>query len=274
VITGLLGEDACDATDLAQICAEGGSSDYHAADINGKLINFSSDMGDKNFSGGRFKSIASHQPIKVRPIHRDPFVARDMPLLAACINKLPITTDSSDGYWRRNKIVLFDKTIEEKDQDKSLATKILAAESPGLLNWIMEGRTRLLTRNGQFTESKRIMDTVSKAREDSSSVLSWIKEAMYCGRLLRGQMGYEDKELSTVIVEQYRDYCRKTGCLPKKMSNLKDDLEQAGFIYEKCVKKNGVTSTGWRFWKITDMDMDEPIRKEEGMVKEEPVLPF
>lgn len=246
VITGVLGEDACDSAELSQVC----TNDYHAADINGKLLNFSSDMGDKDFSSGTYKSIISHQPIKVRPIYRDPFTARDMPVFAACVNKIPVTKDSSDGYWRRNKIILFDKIISEAEQDKYLSKKIIAAEASGILNWLMEGRTRLLARNGQFTESKRIMETVAEARTDSSSVLSWLRDSMYSGQPKAGVPGEEIRKHNADVVEEYQAYCHKTGCMAKKPSNLKDDMEQAGMVYEKHLKVDGKVSTGWRIWRM------------------------
>jgi putative DNA primase/helicase len=45
------------------------------------------------------------------------------------------------GIWRRIKLVPFTTAIEEGRQDKNLEQK-LAAEGPGILNWIVEGTLR------------------------------------------------------------------------------------------------------------------------------------
>ena len=253
VITGLLGDESCDSAELSQICTQ----DFYAAQVNGKLINFCADMGDKDFSGGRFKAIASHQPVMVCPKYQAPFMARDMPLLAACVNKLPVTTDSTRGHWRRQQIVVFDKEIPDEEQDKEYSVKILAAEASGILNWIMEGRNRLLAHKGHFTKCAKIMETVEQARIDSSSVLSWMRDNMYSGRPKLGVPGREIRRHSADVIEEYREYCRKTGCMPKKNTNLKDDMVQAGAVYEKCLNVDGRVSTGWRMWKVETAVADD-----------------
>jgi putative DNA primase/helicase len=252
VITGLLGDESCDSAELSQICTQ----DFYAAQVNGKLINFCADMGDKDFSGGRFKAIASHQPVMVCPKYQAPFMARDMPLLAACVNKLPVTTDSTRGHWRRQQIVVFDREIPDEEQDKEYSVKILEAEASGILNWLMEGRTRLLAHKGHFTKSNKIMETVAEARIDSSSVLSWMRDSMYCGKPKEGVPGEEIRRHSADVIEEYREYCHKTGCMPKKNTNLKEDMIQAGAVYEKAININNKTSTGWRIWRIEPASED------------------
>ena len=271
VITGLLGEDACDAAELSQICTQ----DFYAARVNGKLINFCADMGDSDFSGGRFKAIASHQPVMVCPKYQAPFMARDMPLLAACVNKLPVTKDSTRGHWRRQQIVVFDKEIPDEEQDKEYSGKILASEASGILNWLMEGRNRLLAHKGHFTKCSKIMETVEQARTDSSSVLSWMRDSLYCGRPKAGVQGTEIHRHSADIIEEYREYCRKTGCMPKKNTNLKEDMIQAGAVYEKAINVGNKTSTGWRMWRMSPIE--EPTEEKVEMYRGEPInreLPF
>ena len=82
---------------LAQLCSGQSDAGYYLADANGKLLNYASDMGKKDFSGGRFKAIAAREPIQVRPIGQSPFEARDMPLMISNINEIPETTDATEG---------------------------------------------------------------------------------------------------------------------------------------------------------------------------------
>jgi putative DNA primase/helicase len=56
-------------------------------------------------------------------------------------NHKPVIKGTDYGIWRRIKLIPFTTTVEEGRQDKDLEQK-LAAEGPGILNWILEGTMR------------------------------------------------------------------------------------------------------------------------------------
>lgn len=58
----------------------------------------------------------------------------------------------SNGYFRRFLIVPFKVQIPKSEVDPKLAEKIVSTELPGIMNWMLEGRKRLITQSG-FTES-------------------------------------------------------------------------------------------------------------------------
>lgn len=53
-------------------------------------------------------------------------------------NHKPKVTGTDNGIWRRIKLIPFDVTIPDAEQDKGLKGK-LAAELPGILNWALAG---------------------------------------------------------------------------------------------------------------------------------------
>ena len=275
-VKNMLG-DNCSSHEISQLCV-GRDADYFTVIANGKLLNFAPDMGDKDFSGGRYKAIVSHQPIMVRPIGMPPFEARDMPLLAASVNKMPVTSDSSDGYWRRNKVIIFDKTFEEKDQDKLLKSK-LKKEMSGIFNWIMDGRARIVAQKGQFTDSEKMSHTVAKLRIDSNSVLSFIKDSGYTGKLKKNEMGVEVQMFSVDIMNEYKEYCRLWNNIPKSRNNMRADLLQAGFEYRDRMRITNRVSNGYVFYKI-DPDTGDEIglierqAEEDYMFGKDNELPF
>ena len=67
------------------------------------------------------------------------------------------------------------------EQDKELKYK-LRAESSGVFNWILEGRTRILEQRGHFTKSVKMEKMVKTIRIESNSVLSFLKEKGYHGK--------------------------------------------------------------------------------------------
>lgn len=250
VISTMLGTDNCSTFSLRQLCTDY-SADYNCAVANGKLLNFTPDMGDKDYSGGKYKAISDYEPIWVRPIGMAPFQADDMPLLAANVNKIPISSDSSDGHWRRHLIIRFDKKFEGGNEDKFLIPKLLS-EASGIFNWIIEGRNRLLENKGQFTKSKVIEDTLAIARLESSTVLSWCKECRYVAELKEGQKGEKMRMFMRNMLEDYTSYCRSGNNIPKSKFNFKADLVQSGFKYRDSMRIGGNVSTGFEFYQLEE----------------------
>lgn len=256
IIKTILGKN-CSSFDLFQLCTHQ-NSDYYTAEANGKLLNFCSDMGDKDFSGGRYKQISAREPITVRPIGRAPFEARDMPLLAASINKMPTTSDSSDGYWRRSKIIVFPKTFTEEQQDKELKKK-LREEVSGIFNWIMEGRERILSQKGKFTNSNVMLENVKKARIDSDSVLGWMfNEGYYTLKNVpQSEEWLEEQHLTSIFYQSYCEYCQENGNKPKNRPNFVQGLKQAGAETIPKMREGDKVSSGVRLLKLKDKNYIE-----------------
>jgi putative DNA primase/helicase len=56
-------------------------------------------------------------------------------------NHKPVIKGTDHGIWRRIKLIPFTTRIEEEKQDKHLEQKLMQ-ESPGILNWLIEGAMR------------------------------------------------------------------------------------------------------------------------------------
>jgi len=267
----VLGQNNCSSSDLSLICTHP-RAEYYAAEIDGKLLNFAEDMGDADLAGDKFKPIVSHQPIKVRQIYGKPYEARNMPLFAACVNKIPVTTDSSDGYWRRLLIISLDRQFSEAEQDQTLGMK-LRAEASGILNWIMEGRERVLAREGKFTYSAKMEQVKSEARVGGSSVLGFMEDRRYYGYKKRPVNTHSYRKFAKEIIAEYQAYCLENGMKAKNAHNLKEDLCQAGMEYQRVMRIDKLTSSGYMYY-IMD-DKDNPAEEVKiGVVSGTLPLPF
>ena len=264
----VLGNDNCSSFDLSQLCTHS-QADYYAAACNGKLLNFASDMGDKDFSGGRFNAIVSHEPIVARQPGGQAYEAREMPLLVSNINKIPVVTDSSNGYWRRNKIIKFEKTFLEEDQDKLLKSK-LRDEVSGVFNWIMEGRARIIKTDGMFTPCRKMDETVNKVRIESNSVLSFLQEMGYTGRVKPNYEVQPQKKTAQELMDMYKDYCHRWGNIPKSRTQFSNDLLMNGFDYLKRSRFGGQVTSAYAFFEIVrELPVGQVL--DDGMVND---LPF
>lgn len=78
-----------------------------------------------------------------------------------CLNELPKTNDTSNGFYRRFLIAPFNVQIPKNKINPNLAKDIISHELPGIMNWVLEGRKRLV-KNGAFIDSP----VMSKALEE------------------------------------------------------------------------------------------------------------
>lgn len=281
-LSDMLGSDNCSHYSLQQLCVANDSA-YYLAKANGKLLNYAQDMSDKDFSGGIWKTIAAREPLEARPIGQAPFTANDLPVLMANINKIPQTTDSTSGHWRRFLILHFDVTLTPKEQDKTLPTKI-RKEVSGIFNWILQGRERLLRNDGVFSESKIMKDLIRRSMVESNSVLSFLDEKGYVGlTMAEGKLVTRMKMSSVDLMSEYRNYCLTWNNVAKSKTNFFNDLKQAGFEYQERVRINGSSpTTGFMFYKLDpsyalEIGQSASSPNEDGRIldlNEDPSLPF
>ena len=90
------------------------------------------------WDGERIKSITGGDKIKARRMREDfwEFTATHKIWLAT--NHQPVTTDNSEGFYRRLRMIPFTVTIPENERDPKLMEK-LRAELPGILAWAVRG---------------------------------------------------------------------------------------------------------------------------------------
>lgn len=261
MIKNILGSN-CSSTELSYLCTHN-VAEYYRAGVVGKLLNFCSDMGTKDFSNGVFKKMTSHEEVECRQPGGEYFETRDMPLLAASINKMPVITDSTDGFWRRCAFIKFPHTIPADKQDKLLKFK-LRAEIPGVFNWIMTGMKCILDQKGIFTHSEAMQEYSLNARIDSNSVLSWCRDNRYRGRIdglgLKSNEYREMKMFASDMIKSYALYCTENNNMSKSRPNFNEDLKAEGFIYKERMRLGEKVSSGFIFYQILK---DEILEKEE-----------
>lgn len=134
----------------------------------GKRINFASDMKSSASFDSALKALSSGQEVEGRKIYSDP-VKVLCPPICFSMNELPRFNDESPAFFRRVLLFRFGVVIPEERRDPSLAEKIWRSELPGVFNWIMEGRDRLLRQRGRFTKSVGMDGELEAVRRDSSA---------------------------------------------------------------------------------------------------------
>lgn len=108
--------------------------EYFVASLAGKRLNLVGELDDAApIPAAAFKNITGGGLVEGRhPTHRPFFF---VPMACHCFagNVLPATTDRSEGFFRRMRIVHFRHRVPDDAVDPDLVDKILAYEMPGVL---------------------------------------------------------------------------------------------------------------------------------------------
>ena len=147
-VCGVLGDEYVSTMEVGRLCSRGNEGDYAVAGINGKRLNYCTEMEVTDFykKSARLKAIVSGEGVTARQLYGSPYKATNIPLLMANANDIPIFNKKDGALVRRIYIIPFNVTIPEEKQRKTLGDE-LSEEYSGILNWILEGRKKFI-KNG------------------------------------------------------------------------------------------------------------------------------
>ena len=173
---------------------------YYLAKLGGARVVFSTEATKgQNTGEDILKRLASGEPIPARPIRGEPITIQPVAKVLWAMNDKPNVKDTSDGFWRRLRLVPFYRQFGEHERDTQLAERLLG-ELPGILNWALEGLRRLRS-NGRFTDAAAVRDAVEEYRTEQNDVALWLHERTTMGlpkalrptdARTRGRMAFDD----------------------------------------------------------------------------------
>jgi putative DNA primase/helicase len=109
------------------------------ADLKGaRLVSMSEIDAGRRMAESLVKQLTGGDRIKARYMREDFFEFEPTHKLWLMANHKPVVRGTDLAIWRRIKLVPFDVTIPDADQDPHLSEK-LEAELPGILNWAVQG---------------------------------------------------------------------------------------------------------------------------------------
>jgi len=148
----------------------------------------------------KLKELTGGDLIEARRMREDPWQFRQTHTLIMHTNHRPRIHGVDEGVWRRIRLIPWNVTIPLEERDEHLADK-LAAEAPGILNWILAGTAT--HRAHGFTEPASVADATAGYRAGQDVLAGFLEE---CIQPLDGHRA-PVKE----IVEAYERWCESTG---------------------------------------------------------------
>jgi putative DNA primase/helicase len=225
IIRGLLG-----IHNVVDISLENLARENYLAQLENKLLNYSSDISNK-IHKAIFKKLASQEPIDVRKLYKDPYEMIIYGRLMFNTNEFPRILSNDSAFYNRVVLIDFDKIIPKDQQKQDLHTEILKHESAGVLNWILVGFDRV-SRTGKLTHSKKSVALLEQYINDQDIVSRFLALKGYI-------VGNTENMPLRIMFEQYDEYCVKHGYskelnTPKALS--KHLKEKFGFDIKKPTK--------------------------------------
>ncbi|MDD4113225.1 MAG: phage/plasmid primase, P4 family, partial [Herbinix sp.] len=127
------------------------SDRFSTAELFGKLVNICPDLPTTVIRDtGVFKIITGEDTVLAEKKYESAFTFNNKARLIFSCNKLPDSSDKSDAFFNRLIIIPFNHKI--KKMDPYLGKKI-ENEKNGILLWALDGLTRLIDNNFNFTEN-------------------------------------------------------------------------------------------------------------------------
>ncbi|MFF8610923.1 phage/plasmid primase, P4 family [Streptomyces sp. NPDC015346] len=177
------------------------------AELHGRRIIVCSEVkpGDK-FDEARVKLLTGGDRIKARRMRQDFFSFEPTHKLWLLGNHRPEVGTGGFAFWRRMRLIPFERTVPDDRKIDNLADILVAEEGPGILNWLIEGARRYLAGDKDLTGPDKVRIATTAYAETEDHTGRFYDEAC----VLSPDARTEQKTL----YDAYRAWCSSEGSPP------------------------------------------------------------
>ncbi len=174
------------------------------------------------FSEATIKTLVGGRRQLVRHLRRDFFEYDPHFKLTLSGNNKPAVRGQDDGIWRRLLIVPFGVQIPREERNPNLLDELLA-ESPGILNWMLDGCRLWLERGLEVPHAVRHETDIYRAESDSLGEF-----LAACTERVDGATVY-----AADVYQAYEKWCGENGVDPVKKNGFGRRMTERGFKRDK-----------------------------------------
>ncbi len=240
-IMDTLGADYAVMLDAEVITATGqnGRADamYHVADLHGKRLVVVNELEESaTLKTSALKKLISSDPVKARRPYEMPFDFSPSYKAFMLTNHRPRLKTTDHGTMRRLAIVPFNVTIDPAKDVKNF-NRTLQAETPGILNWLIEGCLKWKAAGMAINIPQAVTVATDSYATDEDQIGQFFAA---CVNKARG--GFVTGQ---ALFEAYRRWCESSGYDPATLTAFGRRAQQAylgkrskgGVTYENIVVK-------------------------------------
>lgn len=175
IIQDILGDYAHNAP--ASLFQKGNSNSIPndvAATESKRFIVSSETLTTSRLNEQRLKSWTGGDKQTARFLNREFFTFEPTAKPWLFVNHKPVVDDDSYGFWRRVRVISFNKIFTASEQDHDLSNK-LRGEKSGILNWLIEG-CLLWLKEGLEPTPKSVTEATEAYQQDSDLMAEFISD--------------------------------------------------------------------------------------------------
>jgi len=185
---------------------------------------------DRALAEALVKQLTGGDKITARFLHGEFFEFTPTFKLFLCVNHKPTIRGTDHAIWRRLRLIPFEVTIPDAEQDKALPGK-LEAERAGILRWTVEGC--LAWQREGLAAPKTVSEATADYRDEMDTVAAFIDEC--CTPDPGAQTATKQ------LYDQYAKWCQRQSEEPMGKAELGARLSEKGFTPGR--------TKGGRFWR-------------------------
>ena len=144
--------------------------------------------------------------------------------------------DRSDGFYRRLLICKVKPIKKGRPIDRTLSEK-LKEETPGVINWLLEGALRVINNGFVITPSHRMNDQLKELRDNSDTIGLFLNDNQY----ITYTMDEEDKVSVKQLYDAYETWCQDNSYI--------------------CIHKNTFGKTVRKIYKCILQSKEDDVQK-------------
>ena len=191
-----------------------------------KLVNIVGEESEKSMlnNSDLFKSLVAGEPLSTKILYKGTFKYASNAKHIFSFNNLPVTNDTSRGYYRRFIMIEFPNSFEGRE-DRGLSIK-LKDEAEGIWVKIVEAYNRLKNNRDRFTESSTMRNTLLEYENSTDSVNEFFEENITIDNFakLRKTKWVKTKELYSVYAMEMKNSNRHPVSIQKFINKLKSKI--------------------------------------------------
>ncbi|MFC8453093.1 phage/plasmid primase, P4 family [Kitasatospora sp. NPDC057223] len=148
------------------------------AELHGRRIIVCSELkpGDR-FDEARVKLLTGGDKIKARRMRQDFFSFAPTHKLWLLGNHRPEVGTGGFAFWRRMRLIPFEKVVPEARKIDNLANVLVAEEGPGILAWLIDGARRYFAGEKDLLGPQRVQVATNAYAETEDHVGRFLTEA-------------------------------------------------------------------------------------------------
>ncbi len=229
LIQDLLGDYATSTPTNTLMVKRGDTIPNDLAALNGARFVTAMEIEDgQRFSESLVKQLTGGDIISARFMRGEFFTFKPQFKIWMAVNHKPMIRGIDNGIWRRIRLVPFNVSIPEAEQDRSLPIR-LREESPGLLAWAVEGCLEW-QRNG-LSVPDAVKDATNSYKNEMDIVGQFINECCFLAESASVQ--------SSKLFEAWRGWAQKNG------ENERNNKWLTNVLAEKGYQKKSRNSGAW-----------------------------